>query len=223
MKNFLFISAILLSLIAYIHTYPYSRRNKHNKHHSWPYKRYRHRNWDNNWPYNQETYCTKNCPHVYKPVCGIDNNTYYNDCYIQCKDVRKLKDGRCDVGCLCSYEYKPVCGTDGKTYRNDCQRECEGAGLKRYGACDGGHNHHSCYCSNEYNPVCSNGKTYSNSCFAICDKETNWTYGACKYYESKCDCGHYFNEVCGTDGRIYKNSCFAACANVGVTYKDFCE
>lgn len=67
-----------------------------------------------------------NCPEIYDPVCGQDNNTYDNKCFLKCKNIKLKHKGKCNtfipkplpfplprplpVICPCPKIYKPVCG-----------------------------------------------------------------------------------------------------------------
>ena len=46
------------------------------------------------------------CPKVKKPVCGMDEKTYANECVAKCADVEKCCDGKCPCqdGCCSSEE-----------------------------------------------------------------------------------------------------------------------
>ncbi|XP_016074569.1 PREDICTED: double-headed protease inhibitor, submandibular gland-like [Miniopterus natalensis] len=70
------------------------------------------------------------CSREFKPICGIDQKVYSNECmYCMLKEengipLRKLHDGRC-VECThyseaCTMEYIPHCGSDGVVYANKC-------------------------------------------------------------------------------------------------------
>ncbi|XP_015428122.1 PREDICTED: double-headed protease inhibitor, submandibular gland-like [Myotis davidii] len=91
------------------------------------------------------------CTREYKPVCGVDNSVYSNECtYCMKKQergivLRKLHDGQC-VKCsrysqACTLEYMPHCGSDGVEYGNQCLF-CNGVAKSRgalylanYGPC----------------------------------------------------------------------------------------
>lgn len=137
------------------------------------------------------------CTREYLPICGTDDNTYYNNCLFQCekkrnKDLEIKFYGECDdevkilpieqKSCACTEEYFPVCGNDDKTYPNECLLNCEkekrtDLKLKYIGEC--GNEVHilpepieeNCACTDEYFPVCaSDDQTYSNECMLNCEK-----------------------------------------------------
>ncbi|MFW6024751.1 MAG: Kazal-type serine protease inhibitor domain-containing protein [Candidatus Woesearchaeota archaeon] len=66
------------------------------------------------------------CYEVYAPVCGVNGETYSNDCYAEREGVEIAYSGECSkenalaVERICTREYNPVCGADNVTYSNPC-------------------------------------------------------------------------------------------------------
>ncbi|XP_069107620.1 thrombin inhibitor rhodniin-like [Argopecten irradians] len=87
---------------------------------------------------DEETKKACACQMIYKPVCGLDGETYGNECMMDCFGERMLHTGKCeDDDCKCeTAEYDPVCGDDGETYMNTCRMECRGVILAHEGSCD---------------------------------------------------------------------------------------
>jgi hypothetical protein len=68
--------------------------------------------------------------HGWKPVCGEDRETYFNQCDADHAKVEVLCSGECPCkDCPCTDNWDPVCGDDGNTHTNDCHAGCAGTGF----------------------------------------------------------------------------------------------
>ncbi|RHY25705.1 hypothetical protein DYB32_008152 [Aphanomyces invadans] len=117
--------------------------------------------------------CELGCITTREPVCGSNNKTYSNACYLKVdacttkEEITVAKQGECACSNMCTMEYAPVCGSDGVTYGNKCSlqtAQCKDGLIKlaKDGECSGACN---TVCTKEYKPVCaSDGKTYGNEC-----------------------------------------------------------
>lgn len=105
------------------------------------------------------------CTQEYFAVCGSDDQTYDNECKLNCEKFKNneltLKYiGECrsehqipvrtdkstkisfeSDECVCSKMYMPVCGSNGKTYLNECVFNCAqertlGLTIKHFGICN---------------------------------------------------------------------------------------
>lgn len=67
------------------------------------------------------------CTMEFKPVCGVNNETYGNKCGANCAKVPVACNGECPCKkeCICTTDYRPVCGMDKQTYGNKCAADCQ--------------------------------------------------------------------------------------------------
>lgn len=103
------------------------------------------------------------CPLIYMPVCGSDDNSYSNECDLNCAKKRNANlnikhQGKCDSidifpvkefqklpiveqQCICPLILDFVCGTDKNDYDNICLLDCakktrSDLTVKHYGSCN---------------------------------------------------------------------------------------
>ena len=107
------------------------------------------------------------CSMQYDPVCGVDGNTYSNDCVAKVAGIDIQKEGICGdkKSDNCSQDFNPVCGIDGNTYINECFANTSGTKVAGFGACTANG------CPSFSDPVCGiNGQTFINRCEAEVDR-----------------------------------------------------
>merc|ERR1712241_1298936 len=68
----------------------------------------------------------------------MDDQTYDNECLMECNDTKLKKTGSCEIEkvCACPKILRPVCGMDDETYNNDCLMDCAKVKLNHVGPCD---------------------------------------------------------------------------------------
>ncbi|XP_078366612.1 agrin-like isoform X7 [Oculina patagonica] len=134
--------------------------------------------------------CAQGCFFEIEQVCGSDNVTYDNKCFLEkaaCeknKEITIVKKGRCQdtinepkPSCVqgCSKDLKHVCGSDNVTYDNKC--------LLEKAACE----------KNKEITIVKNGK---------CQATTNEPKSSCDQ-----ECPKILDYVCGSDNVTYDNKC----------------
>ncbi|CAL4060932.1 unnamed protein product, partial [Meganyctiphanes norvegica] len=138
-----------------------------------------------------EPECNDNCGIKHLPVCGTNNKTYPNPCWLDfssCqapeKNISIKHLGECEGNIeqqprcnnFCGLEHQPVCGRNGNTYPNPCwlnfaacRAPHENIEVKHFGECEATEisTPHCKYdCGTEHLPVCgTNDKTYPNPCW----------------------------------------------------------
>lgn len=78
-----------------------------------------------------------NCNDQEELLCGNDNITYYNQCYLNCFNKSVSKQGACTYNnsTFCTTLYDPVCGFNGITYSNSCVAGLEDVNSYSKGSC----------------------------------------------------------------------------------------
>ncbi len=83
--------------------------------------------------YDQRRGCTRE----YRPVCGINGQTYANACVARMNRVRIRHSGACRPMRACPRIYRPVCGVNHQTYANACLARNAGVPVRHPGRCRG--------------------------------------------------------------------------------------
>ena len=75
------------------------------------------------------------CGEEYDPVCGVDGNTYINECFASKSRVEIAGLGACAPS-GCPGVPDPVCGMNGRTYLNRCEADVDRVPVQRASTCD---------------------------------------------------------------------------------------
>lgn len=77
------------------------------------------------------------CPKIKKPVCGVDDTTYANECLAKCAGVKVACENECPCKepCICPAVFNPVCGVNNVTYGNSCEADCAEVKVDCKGTC----------------------------------------------------------------------------------------
>ncbi|GLI67572.1 hypothetical protein VaNZ11_011800 [Volvox africanus] len=179
--------------------------------------------------------CT--CSTDYVPVCGVDRQTYTNDCEAKCRGVQVAYNDACSScrpDCICTLEYRPVCGSDGLTYGNTCEAYCCGVSVQSTGVCNGAAVRSPASpppkSSGAQNPLATNPPSAPPDSPDVPDTPDAPTPCTGKPPPASCtkipslpgapacsDCPTDYQPVCGVDYKNYPNKCIADC--LGATIK----
>lgn len=188
------------------------------------------------------------CPIVDDEVCGVNNVTYQNECFLRQSGNAKAYDGWCingqNVNVPISNANPSPTGPGIITNPGNptqIQPAFNGSQLiitKWWRNPDNGYlapgeNYVGCPCNDSLLPVCgSNGMTYANMCRAECANIKAVKYGECGDYNytwpgpRSCLCPFEIdtkNSVCGVNMRTYESKCVADCVDTPVSGGGFCK
>jgi len=161
------------------------------------------------------------CPVLDAPVCGNNDKTYQNSCYLARAGVQKAYDGWCrDM----KHQFPPIFQPTAPVAVVDFN-----AVTADNGYLDRNAQFSTCPCNTTLNPVCgSNGVTYANACRANCKRVPVVAYGECRLFNVDplpgkiCECEYSSINVCATNGITYENSCVAKCFDATVKDNGLC-
>jgi hypothetical protein len=173
------------------------------------------------------------CSTLYQPICGVNGQTYNNECQARAAGVLVAYNSACETNLLrqcyaaCSCINVPVCSQNGISFLNICFLTCHSNQNYAYsGPCNGTSPNTTVTCpypvpmpgvpcSDLFRPVCGiNGETFPNACQAM-------TAGVLVAYNSACDfpliraclaaCTCENRTVCATNGVTFINRCYLGC------------
>ena len=188
------------------------------------------------------------CPIQDEEVCGVNNITYQNECFLQKAGAAKAYDGWCingqnmqapvQINNITSVGIPVNNPTNNPTEISVASGGSQLIITKWWRNPDNGYltpgePYTGCPCNDSLLPVCgSNGMTYANMCRAECANVKAVKYGECGDYNYQwpgprsCLCPFEIdtsNAVCGINNRTYESKCVAKCVNTPVLGGGFCQ
>ena len=184
----------------------------------------------------------EDCPAIYSPVCGVDGETYGNQCSAAVAGVRIAHEGECEEPGQGDCFDDSDCADGTYCARRGCSQNTIGQCEPRPDVC-----------TREFDPVCGcDGETYANACEAAsaavnverdgecvteqdCTGDNDCTESqycfnddlVCGDAAGQCAerpeiCTEEFAPVCGCDAETYTNACQAASAGTNVASEGEC-
>lgn len=119
----------------------------------------------------------RNCIETYEPICGKDNKSYANECFLNIKGKEKQCDGECP--CLESCKFNSDCNENEFCQFDECSDLIyTEATPTATGKCVEAPE----VCTNSYKPVCGcDLKNYPNDCSRMSAKVSKNHDGRCHY------------------------------------------